>query len=170
MQYGVCVYFPYPYTAEKKNAGQKEEMIFFYLVVSIVSVHESYTGSHPHRHQMTRLPQNPRRNGGKNKNQIHRDNPHKMPPIHSIIIFYQTNISKGLRRFQIENERIVQSSGFQHLRKEKEKTGRISSLRCEEAIKKRPPCYSHVILYNLLYTFLSFLLHGNNTQGTTAAL
>jgi hypothetical protein len=113
MQYGVCVYFPYPYTAEKKNAGQKEEMIFFYLVVSIVSVHESYTGSHPHRHQMTRLPQNPRRNGGGgNKNQIHRDNPHKMPPIHSIIIFYQTNISKGLRRFQIENERIVQSSGF----------------------------------------------------------
>jgi hypothetical protein len=50
--------------------------------------------------------------GGGNKNQIHRDNPHKMPPIHSIIIFYQTNISKGLRRFQIENERIVQSSGF----------------------------------------------------------
>jgi hypothetical protein len=47
MQYGVCVYFPYPYTAEKKNARQKEEMIFFYLVVSIVSVHESYTGSHP---------------------------------------------------------------------------------------------------------------------------
>lgn len=107
---------------------------------------------------------------GGNKNQIHRDNPHKMPPIHSIIIFYQTNISKGLRRFQIENERIVQSSGFQHLRKEKGKTGRISSLRCEEAIKKRPPCYSHVILYNLLYTFLSFLRHGNNTQGTTAAL
>jgi hypothetical protein len=75
---------------------------------------------------------------GGNKNQIHRDNPHKMPPIHSIIIFYQTNISKGLRRFQIENERIVQSSGFQHLRKEKGKTGRISSLRCEEA-KKGPP-------------------------------